>query len=318
MQFFISGSIGGGRLFSREYRDIRGEIRFCSLNNENLQCTEKIIYKDPTGLAPPNRLRLTGACVVDNSIYVTTFSQILRLDLNTGEFEQKHSFDRYNDLHGIAFNGYEFAVANTGLDLIHFLDDNFNLIRTLDVGALSGSSKIFSSDIDYRLIPSTKPHFVHPNHCFWFENSWWVTRFIQKDAICPETGEKWDFNLYGAPHDGIVTDDGVYFTTIQGTVILVKPNREMKTWNLRQLTGRTQIGWGRGIMIEKNKAYIGFTKIRKSVSSMAKQIAVKNGSVSNFSPRILELDLVSGCVTNEFIFSDNYFRCLTIFGLTNY
>ncbi len=42
----------------------------------------------------------------------------------------------------------------------------------------------FSRQIDYRKVPTTKPHRSHPNFAFLLEGDIWTTRCDQKDAIC--------------------------------------------------------------------------------------------------------------------------------------
>jgi len=318
MEFVLSGSVGGARLFSRQYRDIRGELHFYRLEPDGLVLRKKVTYKDPPRLVAKGRVRCTGGCVVGDQLYVTTFSQVLKVDLRTFSVRPVVTSREYNDLHGVSFNGSQYAVVNTGLDRIHLLDGGFREIGTVDVGRLSGSTRRFANDIDYRNVKSTKPHYVHPNHCFWYEGRWWITRFMQEDAFCPETGERWDFSRYGRPHDGIVRDDGVYFTTITGYLLKVSHDRRITAWDLPRLTGRERIGWGRGLMVTGKKAFVGFTKIRRSISSMAKGFVLARGDVPDLSARILELDIGQNKICREYVFPDHYFRHLTIFGLIPY
>lgn len=319
MRFILSGSIGGGRFFAREYRDIKGEIRLYNLNdNYSLELEKKISYRDPPSVVAKGRRRLTGGHVNGDFFYATTFSQILRFNLKTYSTKTVYTSTNFNDLHGIHSNGHEYAVVNTGLDLVHILNSDFTEKRIIDIGRISGSTKRFSANIDYRTVPSTKPHVVHPNHCFWFENSWWTTRFVQQDAYCLDTRERWDFSSFGQPHDGLVTSQGVFFTTVTGYLLKVGHNRQITSWHIPTLTHKNHLGWGRGVMVSGDKAFVSFTKIRKSISSMAKHATTAPKNTPPLDSRIVILDLKKGQVIKEIPIKDSYFRHLTLFALVEY
>ena len=67
--------------------------------------------------------------------------------------------------------------------------------------------------------PTTKPHQAHPNHVFQLDGQPWVTRFNQRDAVCLETGERMPIDAQ-RPHDGTPHNGGVYFTTIDGHIVV--------------------------------------------------------------------------------------------------
>ena len=73
----------------------------------------------------------------------------------------------------------------------------------------------FSHSVDYRKV-STKPHLSHPNFVFEISDDVWVTRLRQRDAIClTRPAEPININLE-RPHDGLLHESLLYFTTVDG------------------------------------------------------------------------------------------------------
>ena len=74
--------------------------------------------------------------------------------------------------------------------------------------------------VDYRKVRTTS-HTTNPNHVFCIRDEIWVTRFEQRDAISlSDPGRRIDIGLERV-HDGVVHGDYIYFTTVDGKIVLV-------------------------------------------------------------------------------------------------
>jgi len=130
----------------------------------------------------------------------------------------------------------------------------------------------FSRDVDYRKVESTKPHQSHPNSVFQLGKDVWVTRLSQKDAVCLTTpGKRINIEVQ-RPHDGLVCGDKIYFTTVDGKIVIA--NRASLA--IDEIIDLTEIhrvrhqedvllGWCRGIFpVHDRKVWVGFTRVRKT------------------------------------------------------
>ena len=83
----------------------------------------------------------------------------------------------------------------------------------------------FSDTTDYRKVASTKPHKSHPNFIFELNDEIWVTRARQRDAVClHDSGRRIDIAVQ-FPHDGLVSGERIYFTLVDGRVVVVNSRR---------------------------------------------------------------------------------------------
>ena len=196
--------------------------------------------------------------------YVCTLTEIILYSLP--RFVPLHtiSLPSFNDLHHVVPTPWEtILVAVSGLDLVQELRLDGEVLREWDV--LGGDTwKKFNKTIDYRM-RNTKPHQSHPNHLFLLEDEIWVTRFYQKDAISLRDPSRRIDIAVGTPHDGLVHGDFIYFTTVNGYVLIA--NR--KTLKIEQILNLNEIhnhacplGWCRGILVEDDNLWIGFSRIR--------------------------------------------------------
>jgi hypothetical protein len=135
--------------------------------------------------------------------------------------------------------------------------------------------------VDYRKVVTTKPHKSHPNHVFLLDGQAWVTRFNQRDAVALENGERIAIDVQ-RPHDGTPHGQHIYFTTIDGHVVMVdaRSRRVESTIDLNTPGGPT-LGWCRGLgVLDDERAWVGFSRIRPT--KFADNLSwIKNG----FKPR---------------------------------
>jgi hypothetical protein len=208
-----------------------------------------------------------SASVVGDRLYACTSTEVLIYQVPEFRVVQYVSLPCFNDLHHVCpMSGGTLLVADTGLDMVVELSTEGKLIREWSVVG-EDPWRRFSRDVDYRTVPTTKPHRSHPNHVFLLGEEIWVTRFEQRDAISlTQPGRRLDIAVE-RPHDGCVVGDSIYFTTIDGHVLIV--NRESmqveKVYDLTMMHGSAEnvLGWCRGILpIDARLVWVGFTRVR--------------------------------------------------------
>jgi hypothetical protein len=201
-------------------------------------------------------------------LYTCTSTEVLIYKLP--EFHQLGyiSLPCFNDVHHVTPASDEnLLAAVTGLDMVVKFTSQGKLLAEWSVLKEDPWLR-FSRTTDYRKIESTKPHKSHPNFVFELDGNIWVTRFAQRDAIClNDSGSRIDIAVH-APHDGLLFGDKIYFTSVDGSVIIVDRStlQVEKTIDLKQIDGQDSLlGWCRGLLpVDKRRVWVGFTRIRKT------------------------------------------------------
>ena len=231
------------------------------------RCVE---YKSPRNARPHEQsacLFKSGALLGD-LLYACTSTEVLVYRIPGFEQVNYVSLPCFNDLHHVTpRRDGTLLVVSTGLDMVVHLNPEGRLIETWDVlGEVAWQR--FSRDIDYRMVESTKPHKSHPNFVFELDGELWVTRLHQRDAFClTDSGKRIDIALE-SPHDGLVWGNGIYFTLVDGRVVLA--NRE--TLTIDQVIDfkamddpNALLGWCRGVLpVDAQKLWVGFSRVRKT------------------------------------------------------
>jgi len=178
------------------------------------------------------------------------------------------SLPTFNDVHHVSpsIDGNLMAVS-TGLDMvIKFTLDGKTLAEwpVLDQDPWAR----FSRTVDYRKVPSTKPHKAHPNFVFELGKEVWVTRLTQRDAVClTHPGQRIDIAVQ-RPHDGLVCGDRIYFTTVDGQIVIAnaKTHTVDEVIDLKLINGQNSLlGWCRGLLpFGDGKIWVAFTRVRKT------------------------------------------------------
>jgi hypothetical protein len=210
-----------------------------------------------------------SSTLVEDKLYACTQTEVLIYQLP--EFELLHyiSLPCFNDVHHVTPTPQgNLLVADTGLDLVVEIDLAGNILR--EWSAIGEDTwKRFSRDVDYRKVLDTKPHKAHPNFVFQLNDEVWVTRFAQRDAISlTQPGRRIDIAVQ-RPHDGHVVGDWIYFTTVDGHLVVA--NRDTlqveQVFDLNAIDNpqKLVLGWCRGVAVmEKEKVWVGFTRIRST------------------------------------------------------
>jgi len=208
-----------------------------------------------------------SASLQDNKLYMCTSTEVLVYQLPGFRLLHYISLFCFNDLHHVCpTQRGTLLVAVTGLDMVVEISTDGKMVREWSV--LGGDPwQRFSPDIDYRKVASTKPHLSHPNHVFEVDGEVWVTRLEQRDAICLTSPDLRIDIAIQRPHDGYIFGDRIYFTTVDGHVVIA----DRKTLQIDRIFDLTQIGnpssqvlgWCRGVLpLDEWRLWVGFTRVR--------------------------------------------------------
>ena len=205
-----------------------------------------------------------SSTIKDDTLYACTQTEILIYRLP--DFQKLHyvSLPCFNDVHHVTPTpDGNVAVAVAGLDMVLVMTPEGKVLAEYN---LLGEDpwKNFSREIDYRQL-STKPHKAHPNFIFFVDEEMWATRFYQKDAVSVKNPARRIEIGTGTPHDGLVHGDYIFFTTVNGNVIVANKKtlaiEERIDLNALHDYG-APLGWCRSVYVNGDKLWIGFSRIR--------------------------------------------------------
>ncbi|MCA9232400.1 MAG: hypothetical protein KDA57_17255 [Planctomycetales bacterium] len=289
------------------------------LDWESKEIVEQIEYHPlPKNIGPGGNIRVTGGCPWRGKWLQTSDTELVFYDTEDWTVEKVISLPSFNDLHGVTAVGDEIALVNTGLQMVQFFNAEGELIRETNL-ASSPAWETYDSQCDYRKVATTKPHEIHPNHAFKLSGQWWATRFHQKDAVNIENPDERIDIAVGNPHDGIVRGDYVYFTTTNARVVVanIYTKQVEQIVDLNELNpGHARIGWARGIEVDGNFAYVGFTRLRYTKWKEALRSLKDSISLPLRNSHIEKVDLLSCELVDDFDYGNA--RGAAIFTLMNY
>lgn len=239
--------------------------------------TEKGTAEVKTEYKSPPEARATGqssnmfksGTIIGNKLYTCTSTEVLVFELPEFHVSNYISLPCFNDLHHVVPDPEgNLLVTSTGLEMVVKITPEGAVLHQWNVLG-EHPWKMFSPDIDYRKVDSTKPHRSHPNFTFDLDGEIWATRFLQRDAICLTNPAKRIEIGVQAPHDGLVRGDYIYFTTVDGHIVIVgkRSLRIEALVDLKAINGeKALLGWCRGLLpADKNRFWIGFTRVRKTI-----------------------------------------------------
>jgi hypothetical protein len=206
--------------------------------------------------------------IAGDKLYTCTSTEVLVFDLPEFRISNYISLPCFNDLHHVVPDADgNLLVTSTGLEMVVKMTADGTVLHQWNVLG-EGAWDKFSRDTDYRKVDSTKPHRSHPNFTFELDGQIWATRFFQRDAIClTDPGKRIEIGVQ-APHDGLVRGEKIYFTTVDGHIVIVGRNslRIDQLVDLKAINGhKALLGWCRGLLpVSPNRFWIGFTRVRKT------------------------------------------------------
>ena len=225
---------------------------------------EHVSPPDVTPAEQPAILFKSGT-LVDDLLYVCTQTEVLVYRVPSFERVAYVSLPLFNDVHHVRPTpAGNLLVANTGLDMVVEVTMDGSVVQLWNVLGEDPWAR-FSPNTDYRTIKSTKPHMAHPNHVFYIGDEPWATRFEQRDAISlTEPTRRIEIGLERL-HDGLVHDGKVYFTTVDGRVVIA----DAATLTVDEVVDLNEahppdmlLGWARGLFIDGDNLWVGFSRIR--------------------------------------------------------
>ena len=238
------------------------------ISTGDAECVFEHVSPDAARPGPESAVLFKAGTIHEGNLFACTQTEVIQYDLPSFEQINYWSLPCFNDVHHVtpAESG-DLLIASTGLDAIVRLSREGKVIDIADVLG-EQTWELFDPEKDYRKVPTTKPHRAHPNFVFECGGETFATRFNQKDAISLSSGKR--FGPFPAPpHDGISTEESVFFTTIDGRVIEADASsREIRNIvDLREIAGEDPrpLGWCRGVCpIENDRVLVGFSRIRKT------------------------------------------------------
>jgi hypothetical protein len=226
-------------------------------------------YESPKNVAADElpAILFKSGTLRDNKLYICTSTEVMIYELPSFRLTTYISLPFFNDLHHVYPTAQgTLLIMVTGLDIVAEVSLDGEFLRHWDVMG-EDTWSIFSKDTDYRKIPTTKPHRAHANHIFLLGDEIWVTRFHQRDAISlRDRRRKIDIGIQ-RPHDGFLFDGSLYFTTVDGHVVVANPET-LKIERIHDLNkmsgpGGESLGWCRGLLpLNERHLWVGFTRVR--------------------------------------------------------
>ncbi len=209
-----------------------------------------------------------SATLVGDILYACTSTEVLIFKVPEFQRIGYISLPCFNDVHHVTpTSDGDLLAAVTGLDMVVKFSREGELLAEWSVLSEAPWSR-FSKNTDYRKVETTKPHKSHPNFVFELNGEIWATRFRQRDAVClNDSGRRIDIGVQ-PPHDGLPFGEAIYFTSVDGKVIIANARslQVEKTIDLAQIDGQEDLlGWCRGLLpLDERRVWVGFTRIRKT------------------------------------------------------
>lgn len=270
---YVTGGHQRFRVFKTEREwNLYDQALILRIDTETQRAETQVAYESPAQVCAsdglPSILFKVGT-LSSQELCVCTSTEVLLFELPNFRRIGYCSLPCFNDLHHVyrARNGH-LLVANTGLDMVVEFTLDGRILRQWNV--LGGDPwERFSRETDYRRVASTKPHLSHPNFVFQIEDDYWVTRGHQGDAICLTQPQKRVQLTSVTPHDGFVYRGRIYFTTVDGTIVIVNQDtleiEEIVDLKAIDNQSGALLGWCRGLyVLDETRMWVGFTRVRKT------------------------------------------------------
>lgn len=232
---------------------------------ETGQVSTALAYASPEeASAGEGAVSFQASTLDGDHLYTCTETEVMVYSVPSFERLEYVSLPCFNDVHHVrrSLRG-NFLVANAGLEMIVEVTPAGEI---LDARSTLGEDPwaAFDPAVDYRKI-STKPHRAHPNYVFYLDEEIWATRFEHGDAV---SLTDWGRSIQVSDeriHDGLLHEGRLYFTTVDGKIVVVDASslERVETIDLTSFHGdRTLLGWCRGILVDGDRLWVGFSRIR--------------------------------------------------------
>lgn len=217
----------------------------------------------------PN-LQYTACWLEGDTLWLPTDTEVYKLAYPSLTVELLISHPAFHNIHSVNVFDDKVYITSTGLDLVAVYTTQGELVEMINCQDKPLWHR-FSENEDYRLVHSTRPHDCHPNFVFHWQGKPWVTRCKQQDAVMlGNTAQQIELTVPEkriSVHDGLVFKDKVYFTSVDGFLLIADPETGKLEQEINVLShlGGEKLGWCRGLTIsEDGIAYLGFSRIRRT------------------------------------------------------
>lgn len=216
----------------------------------------------------PN-LQYTAASRHEDILWLPTDTEVYKYRLPDMTCLACYSYPCFQNVHSVHQFGDEVYVTSTGLDNIVVLDaESGELLRIINSEGKDPWHR-FDAEKDYRLVHTTKPHDSHPNFVFELDGSKWITRCTQEDAVNLDDVSQ-SLNISGGDvisvHDGLWWGQKLVFTRVDGFLVTFDRENNMarEQIDIFAHSRNRPNGWCRGLHIDGDMFYIGYSKLRKT------------------------------------------------------
>jgi hypothetical protein len=281
------------------YEYQKGVILHVDVENQTVEpCVEYV--SPPEACSPGDPILFKCGTLEDQRLYACTQTEILIYALPAFQQVGYVSLPCFNDVHHVRPTPEKnLLLANSGLEMVLEVTPEGQILREWNVLGEDPWER-FSKEIDYRKGINLKPHHAHPNYVFYIGQDIWVTRFEKRDALCLTRPEQSIPIGIERLHDGVLHDGLLYFTTVNGNLVVTDPDEQriVEVINLSTMHPKDLLlGWCRGLFLEEEKAWIGFSRIRPTKFREAVRWA-NNGFKQELPTHIACYDLKSRrCLT---------------------
>ena len=264
-------------------------------------------YETPVGACPETTpgIRFTAMTLNSGRLYLCTGTEVMVYSWPDLKQLYYATHPHFQDIHHVALFGEDIMVVSTGLDMVIRLNQKLVPEQYLDVVSETLWHK-FDPRQDWRKVHSTQPHDAHPNFLFVMGGEAWVTRGYRGDIM--RLSDRKVVRLSDKRvHDGHVEDDHVFFTSVDGKVIVLNQHTLAidDVVDLLPMEGTDlPMGWCRGLHVDGEVAYVGFTTLRttKWKDNIEHFLNTKTNEYIRVLPsRVAAYDLKSRVKLNEYI-----------------
>lgn len=233
------------------------------------------------------------AAVLAERLVVPSRTEVLFFDPVRWRVEDVWSSPWFSDLHSVTPAAHGWWVTATGYDAVLRMVDG----RCEELRSLRGE---VPEERDWRMIPAAdlKPHHWHPNYAVQRSDGLWVTSFEGHGCVNLDTDVRIPLPE-GPPHDGILRQGRIWYTTVTGHVIAIDPETRVRVAHIDLnllCDAPGLLGWCRGIEVVGNRLFVGFTMLRRSRMREALGWMTRG---PKHPTRIVEIDLAGPRVVRE-------------------
>ena len=300
MRLYVSG--GSQRDFHKRTPDWKLAL-LLELDADSGRVERALEYVSPPEVCPEiPSITFKAASLAGGRLYICTQTEVLVYRSPGFRQEGYLSLPCFNDLHHVCpLPDGDLAVVSTGLDMVVQVDRDGNIKKQWNVLGKPLWER-FSPDTDYRKVASTKPHDSHPNFAFLVGDDLWVTRCMQRDAVClTRQGGRMEIDVE-KPHDGIVRGHRVYFTTVNGNIVIcdTRTGERLQVVDLNRINrSGMALGWCRGLeVLDDHRVVVGFSRLRPTrfVENVqwAKHMLGMRETIGDLPTRVALFDLKAG------------------------